>query len=266
MAISGHLTLPLVKPIEPQAYTKLDPDGGYCSQRSGLFELASVISYKAAYTHVAGNKSTKPGEGWNTLTTTVVEGLNVMEIVTANRVVGQTITQHPLEGYIPSITFIGTRFENLRIAGFPVDLEWDYEIFGAVPANDLPYALDAGVISRVSRQYERILGNKNLSPALKDRYNQLANTLGAAETLECSLISRVAGLFPGTVSGNVITIPGFGAITLGKLTVKHEDPIAAAKTHKKTTFKLTMIDFKFGCSIAGMVTVGTGTANGGPVG
>jgi hypothetical protein len=262
--LSGNLLLPVPQTIEPQAHAKLDPKGGYFAQRSGGYRLESVISYSAAYSHVAGNKSNKPGEGWNTLNTTVVEGLNVMEVLTADRVVGQTITQHPLKGYMPSISFLGTRFENLRIAGIPVELEWDLDIFGPTPINDMPYALEAGVVSRVSRQYDRILRNKNLPAALQERYNRLSSTLGSAEAVECSLVNRVAGLFPGTIAGNVITIPGFGTITLGKLTVKHEEPIASAKTHKKTTFTLTMIDLKLGCAVEGDVLVGSGPSNGGP--
>jgi hypothetical protein len=185
-----------------------------------------------------------------------------MEVLTADRVVGQTITQHPLKGYMPSISFLGTRFENLRIAGIPVELEWDLDIFGPMPINDQSYASEAGVVSRVSRQYDRILRNKNLPAALQERYNRLSSTLGSAEAIECSLVNRVAGLFPGTIAGNMITIPGFGTITLGKLTVKHEDPIASAKTHKKTTFTLTMIDLNLGCVIEGLMAIGGGTANG----
>jgi hypothetical protein len=262
--LSGKLLLPVSQTIEPQAHAKLDPKGGYFSQRSDGFRLESVISFRAAYSHVAGSKSNKPGEGWNTLTTTVVEGLNVMEVLTADRVVGQTITEHPLKGYMPSISFLGTRFENLRIAGVPVELEWDQEIFGSTPANDLPYALDPGVLGSVSRQYDRILQNKNLSPALQKHYNRLSSTLGSAEAVECSLVNRVAGFFPGTIAGNVVTIPDFGTITLGKLAVKHEDPIESAKTHKKTTFTLTMIDLKLGCVIEGDIPIGTGSSNGGP--
>jgi hypothetical protein len=258
--LSGNLTLPVTQNIEPQTHSKLDPKGGYHSQRSDSYKLESIISFDNAYSHVAGNKSTKPGEGWHTMTTTVVEGLNVMEVLTADRVVGQTITHHPLEGYIPSISFLGTRFENLRIAGIPVEIEWDQDIFAATPANDLPYALDAGVVSRVGRQYSRILKNKNLSPKLQERYNHLSSTLGASETIECSLINRVAGLFPGTIAGNVITVPGFGTITLGKVTVKHEDPVG--KTHKKTTVTLSMIDLMLGCVIEGNVVIGSGPTNG----
>jgi hypothetical protein len=262
--LSGKLLLPVSQTIEPQANAKLDPKGGYFAQRSNGFRLESVISFRAAYSHVAGGMSKKPGEGWNTLTTTVVEGLNVLEVLTADRIVGQTITQHPLKGYMPSISFLGTRFENLRIAGVPVELEWDQDIFGSTPASDLPYALDPGVLGRVSRQYDRILQNKNLPAALQERYNQLSSTLGSSEAVECSLVNRVAGLFPGSVAGNVITIPGFGTITLGKVTVKHEDPIASAKTHKKTTFTLTMINLKLGCVIDGNIPIGSSGSNGTP--
>jgi hypothetical protein len=260
--LSGKLTLPVSQPIEPQAHSKLDPTGGYFNQRSDGYQLESIISYRAAYSHVAGNKSNKEGEGWDTLTTTVVEGLNVMEVVTADRVVGQTITHHPLVGYMPSISFLGTRFENLRIAGVPVELEWDQDIFASTPANDLPYALDPSVVTSVRRQYNHILQNKNLSPKLQERYNQLSRTLGVSETIECSLVNRVAGLFPGTIAGNTITVPGFGTITLGKVTVKHEDPLKSAKTHKKTTVTLTMIDLSLGCFVEGSVPIGNGTTNG----
>jgi hypothetical protein len=258
--LSGNLTLPVTQNIDPQTHSKLDPNGGYHSERSDSYKIESIISFDNAYSHVAGNKSTKQGEGWHTLTTTVVEGLNVMEVVTADRVVGQTITHHPLEGYVPSISFLGTRFENLRIAGIPVEIEWDQEIFASTPADDLPYALDPGVVSRVGRQYSRILQNKNLSPKLQEQYNHLSSTLGVSETIECSLINRVAGLFPGTIAGNTITIPGFGAITLGKVVVKHEDPIG--KTHKKTTVTLTTIELKLGCVIEGDLLIGFGPVNG----
>jgi hypothetical protein len=61
----------------------------------------------------------------------------------------------------------------------------------------------------------------------------------------------------------VITIPGFGSITLAKLIVRHEDPHEETKVPKKTTFELTMVDFELGCAASGPVPVGNGTSNGG---
>jgi hypothetical protein len=261
--LSGHLTQPIPQEIEPQTHSKLPEKGGYFSQRSEIYRLESVISYRAAYSHVAGNKSLKPGGGFNTLTTTVVEGLNVLDVVTADRVVGQMITEHPLEGYVPSISFLGTRFDNLRIAGFPVEVDFDQRIFGPKPENDTAYTKNAGFIGRVSSQYERILQHKELPAELRERYNRLSSTLGASEEAECSLVYKVSGRFPGSIFGNVITIPGFGSITLAKLTVKHEDPHKKTKVPQKTTFNLTMLDFNFGCVIEGSVPMLAVSSNGG---
>jgi hypothetical protein len=260
--LGGHLRLPLPQKIEPQAHSKLAETGGYLSQRSEGFRLESVISFSSAYSHVAGNRSLKPGEGWHTLTTTVVEGLNVMEVLTADRVVGQMITEHPLVGYVPSISFLGTHFENLRINGQPVELDFNPEIFGSKPADDAPYTGDTGFLGRVSSQYDRIRKHQELPAELQERYNRLSSTLGASEAVECSLVNQADGGYPGKSFGHVIKIPGFGTITLAKLTVKHEDPHEKTKVPRKTTFNLTMIDLKLGCVIDGGVPIGTGSSNG----
>ena len=261
--LSGHLRLPLVQKIEPQAYAKLHDEGGYLSERSGLFRIESVLSFHSAYTHVAGNRSTKPGQGWTTLTTTVIEGLNVMDIVTADRIVGQIFTEHPLVGYVPSVSFLGTRFENLRIAGHPVDLDLDLGILGAKPANDSPYTGDAALIARVSSQLDRIGEHKDLPEDLRQRYNRLSSALGTPpEEIECSLVNRATGTYPGLSFGHVIKVPDFGTIVLAKLTAKHEDFNKKSGVPKKTTFRLTMVDLHMGCMADGDVPVGTGSSNG----
>lgn len=261
--LSGHLKLPLVHQIEPQAHAHLREEGGYISERSENYRLESVISFRSAYTHVAGNRSTKPGQGWTTISTTVIEGLNVLEVVTADRIVGQTITEHPLEGYIPSVSFLGSRFENLRIVGHPVELDLDLNILGQKPEKDTPYTRHEGPLSRIRNQYERILGHGHLPGDLAEQYNRLNATLGNAETLECSLVNQASGRYPGLSFGHKVRIPDFGEIALAKLTLEHEDPHPDLKTPRKTTVRLTMIDFNFGCAIDGGVSTGTGSANGG---
>ena len=261
--LKGHLKLPLAQKIEPQAHSKLAETGGYLSQRSDGFQLESVVSFSSAYSHVAGNRSLKSGEGWQTMTTTVVEGLNVMEVLTADRVVGQMITEHPLEGYVPSISFLGTHFENLRINGQPLELDLNPDIFGSKPADDAPYTKDKGFLGRVSSQYERIRKHKDLPTELQERYNLFSSTLGASEAVECSLVNQADGGYPGKSFGHVIKIPGFGTITLAKLPVKHESPHPKTKAPTKTTFTLTMIDLNLGCVISGRVPIGGGSSNGG---
>ena len=263
-ALGGHLRLPLVQEIKPQAHVKLPCEGGYISQRAENYKLEAVISFRSAYTHVAGNRSEKPEEGFSTLVTTAIDGLNVMDVVTADRVVGQIITDHPLDGYVPTVSFLGTRFENLRIAGHLVEVDFNHDILGPKPAGDAPYSTDKGFLGRVSRQYDNIREHQYLPKELAERYNRLSSTLGSQEAVECSLVNQAAGRFPGRCFGHVITIPHFGTITLGKLTLKHEDFHEKTGIPKKTTVHLTMIDLNLGCVVAGDVPIGNGGSNGGP--
>ena len=261
--LEGHLTLPLVQAIKPQAFAKLREDGGYLSQRLKDYRLESVISIRSGHTQVAGNRDVKPGHGWATLVTSVVEGLNILDVLTADRVVCQISTEHPLVGYVPSVSFLGTRFENLRIAGHPVNIDLALDILGSQPANDAAYSRDRGFIDRVSAQYDNIRKHADLPPELHERYNQLSSTLGKAEAVECSLVNQANGGYPGHCFGHVINVPDFGRITLGKLTLYHEDFKTGTNIPEKTTVRLTMVDLKLGCAIAGSMAVGTGASNGG---
>ena len=76
------------------------------------------------------------------------------------------------------------------------------------------------------------------------------------------MVNQAAGGYPGKTFGHIIHIPGFGTISLGKLTVKHEVPHATTGAPTKTTFTLTMIDLKLGCIIAGAIPIGGGSTNG----
>lgn len=267
--LEGHFRLPLEQTIKPQAYVKLPEKGGYLSQRAENYRLEGVLSFRSAYAQVAGNRSTKTDEGYSTLTTTVVEGLNVLDVLTADRVVGQTITEHPLEGkgYVPSISFLGTRFENLRIAGHQVRPEFDLGLFDSKPANDAGYTKDPGFIARVSSQHKRVRQHEDLPAEILDLYNHLPATSGSGaqkrETVECSLVNQADGSYPGVCFGHVIKIPRFGAIVLGRLTLIHEDFDLETDVPRKTTFRLTMIDLKLGCVADGSIPIGTGSSNGG---
>ena len=261
-AISGHLKLPVESEISRQAHAELPQKGGHISQRMKEFTLEGVVSFHAASTRVSGNKSTKEGQGWSTIATTVVEGLNVMEIVTADRVVTQIITEHPLEGYVPRIFFLGTRFENLRIAGHPVEIEVDHNILGEKPANDGAYTKDPGVISRVGSHYKRVLESKGLPDDLRERYNRFSGDLGKSEAFECSLVHRASGSYPGLSFGHIVHVPDFGKIVLGKLKVTHEKHDTPTKAPRITHVHLTMVDLELGCAADGHVPIGSGGANG----
>ncbi|MFZ1940026.1 MAG: hypothetical protein WBA18_08025 [Terracidiphilus sp.] len=265
-AISGDLILPVAQSIVPQTHTTLPEEGGYFSQRAEQYRLEGLISIDASRTHTTGNRSSKPGEGWTTLTTAVVEGLNVMEVVTADRLVCQIVTEHPLTGYVPRINFLGARFENLRVAGNPLTIEYDYDVLGERSPKDEQYVPSSSSAERLSGAYDYLKGRETLPTQVRERYNRLSSTLGAPqEEFECSLVKSVTGTFPGFHIGPVIVVPDFGAVILGKIVVKHEDYKPGTKTPKKTTVTLTMLDFHFGCTVDGGVTTGTGSTNGSTV-
>jgi len=219
--LGGHLRLPLCQEIKPQAHVKLSSEGGTSPSARRTTGLRRS-SPSAPRTPCRGQPQLEAGEGWTTLTSSVIEGLNILDVITADRIVGQTITNHPLVGYVPSISFLGTRFENLRIAGNPVELDLNHDIFGPRADDDAPYTKNPDFLSRVSRQYERIREHKDLPEDLIDRYNRLSSTLGSREGVECSLVNQADGRYPGRSYGHVITIPNIGTITLGKLVLEHE--------------------------------------------
>lgn len=258
--LSGLLTLPLEQEIKPQAYAKLSEQGGYLSQHASDYKLEGVISFRSAYTQVGGNPETKQGHGWNTLSTSVIEDLNVMDVVTADRVVAQISADHPPEGYVPHFTLLGTRFENLRIAGHPVKLDLDPHILGTKPNGDRAYTSDPGFIGRVVSQHQHIITRPELPDDLREQYNQVPSTSSNPESLECSLVNHADGAYPGRSFGHVIDVPNFGRIHLAVLRVEHSD--YNQDVPKQTKVNLTMMKLHMGCIASGKVALGHTIING----
>jgi hypothetical protein len=261
-ALSGNLTLPLIHAVKPPTYVKLNERGGYLSQHAENYRLGGVVSFHSAYTQVAGNPDVKVDHGWNTLTTAVVEGLNVLDVVTADRIVCQISTDHPLVGYVPTVTFLGTRIENLRIAGVPVDVEMNLDMLGEKPVNDAPYTSDGGFIERVAAQRNQIQSLENIPADISARYNRLPEISAKQGKIECSLVNYAGGKFPWRCFGNAIDVPHFGKIYLVTLTVEQSDFDTPTGAPRKTTITLNMIEMVMGCVGGGGLTGGGGKTNG----
>ncbi len=260
-ALQGDLQLPLRAEIRPQAFADLPKVGGYLSERVHDYRLEGVISFRAAYTQVAGNLDRKPGHGYVTLATAVLEDFNILDVVTADRVVAQVSTEHPLEGCVPEVTFLGTRFDNLRIAGHPVRLDLDLEFFGAKPGNDDSWSKSNGLRERVAAQYDNIRRQANLPAEIAERYNRVPSNPVPQEPIECSLVQRAEGSYPGRTFGHVIDIPHFGRVYLATVRLI-EIPEPAAGT-VSTLIRLTMIEAKMGCIANGSASGGNTITNGG---
>src|SRR5260370_8023910 len=113
--ISANFEQPIMADIESQASVVLPEDGKYAFQAAAEFQLFGVLSYSSGYTQVAGHPNSN-APGFTTLATSVVENLNILDVFTADRVVGQISTAHLAgDGHFPSAPFIGPRFPTLPL-------------------------------------------------------------------------------------------------------------------------------------------------------
>ncbi len=270
--LSGNLIHPLKQEIKPQTSARLPEKGGYLSEHAEPYRLEGVISFDRAYTQVAGAlDSNKKDRGWNTLATSVIEGLNVLEVVTADLVVGQIATVHPPEGYVPKVHFLGTRIEGLRVAGHPVKVVFPpfHPFHFDKPVNDGAYTQHDGFLGRVKSLFANVIAAADVPGDLRDRYKEASVKKEGSgptykESIESSLVSQVeVEGAPEFVRGfgHVLQIRDFGKVYLGLLRVEHSDfnPQGVPKT---TLLDLTMLKFEMGCFTAGVSSAGNTIING----
>jgi len=178
-ALAGKLKLPFEEQIKKQAFVKLEGNlaeltveeraqQNYFSQHAKNFRLEGIFSYTAAHTQVSGHQSEKHDGASVTLATSVVEDLNVLNVVTADRVVAQISTTHIPGQYCPHVTFLGTHFENLRIARHRAEPYLKLDLAGARAEGEraLPVNKGTGLMNAIEAQYQR----------LKEKIGGLADT------------------------------------------------------------------------------------------
>jgi hypothetical protein len=260
--LNADLEQPLRDEIKPRAHVKLPKDGHYQFKQADPFRFEGILSYQSGYTQVAGHRSSKI-VGFTTLATSVLEGLNVLDVITADRVVAQISTVHPVygAGQVPSVTFLGTRFDNLRIGGHKVEVERNLDILGPRSDDDQSYFDNADVLDRISWQYDRIASAKDLPDWAGKEYPKGRPVLNGSGNLKCSVVSGVKGA-PGIPFGHVIDLPHFGKIFLGELQVERELGNPSKGINDKYKFHLTMIRLEMGCLAKGHAKIAALDANG----
>ncbi len=197
-ALSGELTRPVQRVIEVQAGISLPSTGGVGSSHVENFRVDEVVSFKRAYSHVAGSLKEENGKKIHTThATATVEGLNILDVVTADRVVARLSSSFeepppekpgPFEG---KVLLVGSKFENLSIAGYQVDVELDHELL----------SLELGTFAAVRDSF-RARGSKLRQIAdetLKARgvNRALPEVLAPEGPLLCSIVKEVHFKEPG---------------------------------------------------------------------
>ena len=122
--VSGRITLPFEHTIAVQAPSALPFIGGFSSSRVEGYRFEQILSFAAAESSTVGSENR---EFFNTLATATIEGLNIQNVLTADRIVARLASKCSKQTGERSTTFAGSHFENLRIAGCPIEVRIDPE-------------------------------------------------------------------------------------------------------------------------------------------
>jgi hypothetical protein len=289
-ALSGELRAPIRQVIEPHVPVELnDERGGHLTRFTEDVSIEGLITLNKAHTRVSGSKSEKH-EAWVTLSTTVVEGFNVFEVITADRVVAQVSTEHTyVNGHVPSVTFLGTKFENLKVSGIPVVVKYNFGVCGTKPKDDTePYVSNRDLLEKTEKRVQKIVDSGFLFGEGKKLYDKRLAEIRQlirekkGHRLTCSLvesidITEVQKQIPNVKTvGHVLVIPDFGAVSLGEIEVGLEKPKPSranrplpgahnGNSAMSNYFELTMLNMELGCvgtaSIKGVQTKTNGNTS-----
>jgi hypothetical protein len=284
-AVSGYLHHPVYQRINKKANVSLrDYRDGHVQERENAFTLEGLVSFTASRSRVSGSRSLK-NKGWITLSTSIVEGFNVLEIITADRVVSQVSTEHAYRnGHVPSVTFLGSQFVNLRLSGFPLEPKFNFGICEDKPEGETPYVKHLGFLLGIRDQIASIVEG-DLPNSVLETYSKRLKVVddliaaakvcedcgqngdrgmnGAPIAVTCSLITKIDIdhiPIPGLkTAGNILFIPEFGTVALGEVVVRSSRDYDGKYDNY---FNLKMLDMKLGCVGDGNVIAGNTIGNG----
>jgi hypothetical protein len=244
--LSGSFTRPIQHLIEVQGATSLPTIGGHGKARVDDFRLEHFVFVKRGYSHVSGSEQEVEGKKhYTTLVTAVAEGVNILDVVTADRIVGRFASSYSFDEKHtePHFTFVGSLFENLRIAGCETKVDLDVELFDKIPTfeaaiNDFKSNADFKKIAE-----DPFLDGQKLPPQPQH---------GA---ILCSIVNfkKMSTSCPGVERrGHCFVIPKFGKLYLGEILLQH---------CRRT---LTMLRFELGSPVSGSGTFVQLSSNGQP--
>lgn len=243
VAFGGRITGPMCETLDAQGSAVLPPTGGFASATAGPFNYKNIASFERATSTVAGRISEhEDGETYDTQVTVAVEGLNLLDMVTADRLVARLTSSHPRDANDPVMLPIGSYFENLRIAGIPIEARPHAELLrggryaevSEVWAKRFPDAPGGG-----ERQAPLVTPMPDWkpgspSPVFEDRF-LLAPLFDAGDDKALSAAGAVAADPRG------IHVPGFGTIHIGEYLVS------------RFSRRLTMLRIELGCPVKGTI-------------
>jgi len=238
-ALTANFTRPDDHHIDALASSSLCSTGGHSTARVDNFSDGKFISFAAGYTEVsAGYEDIEASN--DTQATATVEGLNILNVLTADLVVARTYSKHPTDASEGRVSMEGCKFENLRILGQPVKMELNCAFFEGVQT--------------FKQAQQAFLQKGEFWQIAKDPF-QTGRELPPQEDTGAFLCSLIKGGIqvdaPGVqTAGHTIVIPNFGTIYLAEMMI----------SHAQRTF--SMIRFNLDAAVIASGSVACGTTNG----
>lgn len=255
LKVQIHSPTPIDLPIV--AAIDLPAEGGLHTSREELFRYDSLVSARAVHSVVSGAEN-HDGETVDELASVVIEGLNVLGVLTADRVVARISAVHRREGP-PEITPLGSHFDNLIVAGKKIELDLAIDTFTRLNTAEKMRAAYRENEEGFRDEFASLslLGKLETIPERFRRYfpsagKQPADVLQSKdEAVRVGLARRIAGVPPGIeCHGHIIHVPGFGVIRLAELTIEGR------------ARELKMVHVDLGSTPKGCVTAGHVRGNG----
>ena len=92
--VSGRITHPFDEIIPVQASLALPETGGFGTVRVDRFDFRGILSFESAQALVAGSFTPRT-QSFDSVATVTVTGLNILGMVTADRIVARIASSHP---------------------------------------------------------------------------------------------------------------------------------------------------------------------------
>jgi hypothetical protein len=233
-ALSGEFRHPTWSLIETQASASLPTIGGHSRSEVQNFHYLDYVTFKRAHTHILGKRRVGDrADEYVTHASTVIEGLNILGVVTADLVVCRLSSLHRVGDPEGHITADDSRFEGLRIKGQDVRVILRHKVLEDHPTTEA--LLTKG-----------IAGDK--------KSGKIADIDSKRQVAVCSLVEKIETKLPGVdTKRHLIEVKDFGKIFLAELFIEYG------------TRTLTMLRLELGSPHVGTLTVAESRTNGQPV-
>jgi hypothetical protein len=250
-AVGGFLEAPMRNIIPTVAPVSLPAVGGLTSARSEAFTFERIVSVSSAYTRVSGQEN---ADGTvSILATAVVEGLNILEVIEADRIVAQvSITVSSVKAPI-LVSKAGTQFDGLKVGGVPYYPKWNEKLHHL--ASDELGRAQGFTVKDVAEQGQKQAGailegfrGSHDYPWAERRFKWMTAEQPRSRYL-CSLIDGFDGAGRESV-GHCVVVPGFGRFFFGEVLSSQD------------TVQVVSIRAELGCPVQGKITVNTGGGGG----